>query len=114
MRFTAIHAVLLVSAAGVFLLLGLPVERPAWPQAQGQAALGPEAAQAFQVIQGAGGDNFAVIYDPESKHLAAYLIARDGIKLRAVREVTWDLQIQEVGSLPPAGMSVKDVKALVK
>ena len=84
------------------------------PEASGQAALAPDAPAGFQVLQGAGGDTFAVVYDAESKHLAAYLIARDGIKLRGVREVSWDLKIPEVGNLPPQGMTVKEVKALLK
>jgi hypothetical protein len=84
------------------------------PGACGQAAVTPDSSGTFQVMQGASGDTFAVLYDAQSKHLVSYLIARDGIKLRGIREVTWDLMVQEMGSLPPQGMTVKDVKALVK
>ena len=76
--------------------------------ALGQAASAPDGTAILATVQGSGNEPLFVIYDVASKHASAYAILKSGIELRGVRELTWDLQIQEV----PKQTSDKSVAAI--
>ena len=78
--------------------LTLLLLRPAEPRAAlGQAAATPDGAAILATVQGSGNEPYFVIYDVASKRAGAYAI-RNGIELRGVRELTYDLELIDLAT----------------
>jgi hypothetical protein len=92
------------------MLLG--AERSAMAQS---AASTPAEKVAMATAKGSSGEPWVLVYDVVSQRLAAYRSGSQGLELRGIRQVTWDLELEE---LPPrllgTPLRVKDVRALVE
>lgn len=79
------------------------VERQEGPRAdESPDEKGPVAISAVRVRQT---EPWVFLYDVASERLAGYRAGKEGLELRAVRQVTWDLRVEELvpagGPLPP-------------
>lgn len=79
------------------------------PELGGNAQLGggPE----WQILQNPNGPHTAILFDPNRQVIAVYQINSEtgAITLKSVRNVTWDLQIEDYNSNKPAP---KDIRAM--
>jgi len=111
MRQNITIALLFVCAMLLAVHLTVSLRRPEFPLAFGQAVGVPSGQVAIATSQGTGPEPWLFLYDVASQRLAVYTCKNQGLELKGVRQITWDLQIQD---LPPAlaskRASVADIK----
>ena len=116
------------AACGLFLGLGLLVgwgigfpeaqaQRPAGQSFVSQAFGSQDRAEAAELIalnfdSGEGRQQITVI-DPRARSLAVYHVDRvtGGLSLKSVRNLTWDLQIEDFNSTNP---TPREIRALIE
>src|SRR5512145_1784995 len=99
MRQNFIIVLLTVCATLLAVNLYVSLQRPELPVAFGQAVGVPSGSVAIATSQGTGPEPWCFLYDVTSQRLAVYSCKNAGLELKGVRQLTWDLQLQE---LPPA------------
>jgi hypothetical protein len=108
----------LLSAAVVLLVLDILVslKGSTHPVAFGQAVGTPQGQVAIATVQGSGGgENYCWVYDVASQHLACYVQRGQGIELKGVRLITFDLEIRDLDAkLASKRLTVKDIEGEVK
>lgn len=105
MRQNFIIVLLTVCATLLAVNLYVSLQRPDLPVAFGQAVGVPSGTVAIATSQGTGPEPWCFVYDVSSQRLAVYSCKNQGLELKGVRQVTWDIQIPE---LPP-GLASKRV-----
>jgi hypothetical protein len=102
----------------ILLALNLLVslKAPSFPAAFGQAVGTPQGQVAIATVQGTGGgETYCWVYEVASQRMACYVQRGQGIELKGVRQITWDLEIRELDAkLASKRLSVKDIEAEVK
>ena len=115
MRQNFIIVLLTVCATLLAVNLYVSLQRPELPVAFGQAVGVPSGSVAIATSQGTGPEPWLFLYDVGSQRLAVYTCKNQGLELKGVRQITWDLQIPD---LPPAlatkRASVADIKKAVQ
>lgn len=80
----------------------------------GSATVGGEIAVATGATQGGGGGAAFYLFIPQSKKLAVYYLGNNGLEVRAVRDVTWDLDAPDFWAQPGKITKVADMKKAIK
>src|SRR2546422_9664617 len=99
MRQNVIIALLSVIAT---LLLASVLSQPQPMRGQnagGTASVGAEAAVATGPVQGGTGAAFW-LYIPQKEKLAVYFLGNNGLELRSVRDLKFDLEVNEINRKP--------------
>jgi len=112
MRQNVIVALLSVIAT---LLLVNTLSPPHWVSGQnatGNATVGSEIAVATGSILGGGGSAFYLYHLPKNR-LAVYYLGNNGLELRAVRDLQWDLEAPDFKEQPGKITSVRAMKAAI-
>ena len=108
----------LLASCAILLVLNLLVslKGPSFPTAFGQAVGTPVGQVAIATVMGSGGgENYCWVYDVASQHLACYVQRGQGIELKGVRLITFDLEIRDLDAkLATKRLSVKDIEGEVK
>jgi hypothetical protein len=115
MRQNLIVGLLLACAMLLAFNILITLRGPA-PVAFGQAVGTPQGQVAIATVQGSGGgENYCWLLDVASQRLTCYVQRGQGIELKGVRQITWDLEIRELDAkLASKRLSVKDIEAEVK
>jgi hypothetical protein len=100
----------------VGLLIGVALAGAGFPQAQAQRPVGIERGQtgdsliALSCDTGDGRQQVTVV-DPHSRALAVYHIDRasGAVQLRSVRNVQWDLQMEDFNSASPTPREIRNL-----
>lgn len=79
-------------------------------EASGQATATPTSQVALATVQGTSNDPWCYLYDVGTQRLAVYKTGNQGIEIKGLRQLTWDLQITnelnpklaQLGRVPPA------------
>lgn len=101
-----------IAAVAVWLILnGTPTVH-----AQGEyQAVAPQSDSSMGIIRLAAGDlgDHVVVVDPQTKVLCTYFVQREtgNVSLRSVRNLTWDMQLEEYN---PSTPSPKDIRAVIE
>jgi hypothetical protein len=116
MRQNLIVGLLLSCATLLALNLLVSLRGPTLPAAFGQAVGTPQGQVAIATVQGSGGgENYCWVYDVASQHLACYVQRGQGIELKGVRLITFDLEIRDLDAkLASKRLTVKDIEGEVK
>jgi len=108
----------LALSCAILLALNLLValKGPTYPAAFGQGVGTPTGQVAIAAVPGTGGgENYCWVYDVASQHLASYVQRGQGIELKGVRMITFDLEIRDLDAkLASKRLSVKDIEGEVK
>lgn len=116
MRQNLIVGLLLSCALLLVLNLLASLKGPTYPTAFGQAVGTPQGQVAIAAVPGTGGgESYCWLYDVASQHLASYVQRGQGIELKGVRLITFDLEIRDLDAkLAGKRLSVKDIEGEVK
>jgi hypothetical protein len=94
-------------AVNLFVMLKEPQAR----LALGQGTAIPTGSVALAAVMGNTAEPWVFIYDVQTQHLASYKNSNQGLVLKGVRQITWDLKIEDLAPAAAAkGASVKEVK----
>ncbi len=104
MRQNAIVALLSVIATLLLVNVLKPTSPMSGQTAGGTSTVGHEVAVATGSIVGGTGSNFW-LYDTQSKRIAVYFLSNAGLEIRAVRDVSFDLEATDFN--PPLGKPVR-------
>jgi len=108
----------LALSCAILLALNLLValKGPTYPAAFGQGVGTPTGQVAIAAVPGTGGgENYCWVYDVASQHLASYVQRGQGIELKGVRMITFDLEIRDLDAkLASKRLTVKDIEGEVK
>lgn len=80
----------------VNLYVSLHGSSGALPPAHGQAAAGTQTSVALATVQGTSNDPWVYIYDVTSQRLGCYKTGNTGIEFKGLRQLTWDLKLEEL------------------
>lgn len=64
----------------------------------------------MMVAPGASGTNQVIILDPMQRSLAVYNVEGGNLQLRSVRNLGWDLRMEEFNGLPPLPSELRRVQ----
>ena len=105
---------LLLGIVGLCVGMVLNGAPPAHAQAGGLGG-GPPAAAAMTVLRLDADDagDHVIVVDPATKVMSTYYVSRESGKmtLRSVRNLTWDLQLEDFNPTTP---SPKDIRAVIQ
>ena len=112
MRQNVIIALLSVIAT-LLLVIVLSPHPVVGQNASGNATVGADVAVATGSLQGGSGSAL-YLYDAKDKILAVYFLNNNGLELRAVRDIQWDLQAIDFNGQQGKLIKVADMKKEVK
>jgi hypothetical protein len=98
MRQNVIIVLLSICATLLGVNLVRSFARPDHPLAFGQGVGLPTGQVAIATVQGSGNEPWCYVYDVATKRLACYAARNQGLELKGMRNIQWDLQIED---LPP-------------
>ena len=104
----------LLSACLTLLCVNLYVSfsKQPLPAALGQAVGTPTGSVAIATVQGTSQDPWCYIYDIGTQRLAVYKVQNQGIELKGVRQITWDMKLEELNpKLAAQRLPVSVIKA---
>jgi hypothetical protein len=95
-------------AVNLYVTLG----EKATPTALGQAAANnPTSQVAIATSQDTSNSPVAFIYEVGTQRLAAYKVGNRGIELKGLRQITWDLRLEELNpALASRAVKVQDIR----
>jgi hypothetical protein len=104
--------VVLLSVCLTLLAVNLYVTlRGPQPAAWGQGVGIPTGQVAIATVQGTSNDPWCYVYDVGSQRLAVYTTKNQGVELKGVRNITYDLKLEELNVVGGRSPTVKQVKA---
>ena len=115
MRQNFVIALLSVIATLLFVLVLTPKYPVLGQMAGGNATVGGEVAVATGALQGGAGTAFW-LYERPTKRLAVYVFGNAGLELKAVRDIQYDLQADELSwpATAKQAPSLRQVKDALK
>ena len=105
--------IVLLSVGCTLLVVNLYItlNQPQARLALGQGTAIPTGSVALAAVMGNSAEPWVFIYDVQTQHLASYKNSNQGLMLKGVRQITWDLKIEELTPAAAAkGASVGEVK----
>ena len=90
--------VALLSVCCTLLAVNLYVEFQSspMPEAHGQATGLPASQIAIATVQGTSNDPWCYVYDVAGQRLAVYRAGTQGLEFKGLRQITWDLKLEEL------------------
>ncbi len=113
MRQNVIVALLSVIATLLLVNVLKPTSSMSGQTTGGTATVGNEVAVATGSLIGGSGSNFW-LYDNHAKRLAVYFMGNTGLEVRAVRDVSFDLEATDFLSQQGKQTRVNEMKKIVK
>ena len=96
MRQNLIVALLSVCCTLLAVNLYVSLGKTSSQVAFGQAAAVPTSGVAVATVQGTSNDPWVYIYEVGTQRLACYRTANQGIEFKGLRQITWDLKLEEL------------------
>lgn len=90
----------LLSVCSTLLAVNLYVEFQSEPvpAAYGQATGMPASQVAIATVQGTAQDPWCYVYDVAGQRLAVYRCGNQGLEFKGLRQITWDLKLEELNA----------------
>jgi hypothetical protein len=105
--------IVLLSVGCTLLIVNLAVmlSQPQARLALSQGTAIPTGSVALAAVMGTSMEPWVFIYDVQTQHLASYKNTNQGLMLKGMRQITWDLKIEELAPTAASkGATVKEVK----
>lgn len=96
MRQNLVVCLLSVCCTLLAVNLYVSLDGPAVREAAGQGTAIPSSSVCLATVQGTSNDPWCYLYDVGTQRLAVYRTGNTGLELKGVRQITWDLKIEEL------------------
>lgn len=96
MRQNLVICLLSVCCTLLAMNLYVSLDGPAVREAAGQATAIPSNSVCVATVQGTSNDPWCYVYDVGTQRLAVYKTGNTGIELKGVRQITWDIKLEEL------------------